>query len=387
MISSSAAAIASNLSASSRKPEMADARMLGNRQQRVADRARATACPPDPAGSARRSRTAPCSPCSRRCGRRRPRTGRGCCTSAGSAPAADCAGTSDPTPTTTPGTSSLPDDRLNHRALFGRVVHERADAAEHRLEDRQPDRRVALGGRHQDRARRRGAHAVVRVVVAVAEEEAVVVVAGVLRRCSRRAPGSSVPRRRASRARRRASAAARRRDPIARRTTSGSRSCFTRKRRTGTPLTCSTPARQLVAPRDVVGRARRQDLDLGVTREMLGDVARVQLGAAVDRRGRSAGRRPRASLLVIVGFGAPASRRRSIVSAMQVRRLVMRGVAGPHRPSSVALADGPSSVSAGRALAPVVRTRSSSPCGLSDHRGAPSAPPRRPRRRRRRRLR
>ena len=40
--------------------------------------------------------------------------------------------------------------------------------------------------------------------------------------------------------------------------------------------------RQLVAPRDVVGRAGRQDLDLGVAGEVLGDVARVQLGAAVD---------------------------------------------------------------------------------------------------------
>ena len=41
--------------------------------------------------------------------------------------------------------------------------------------------------------------------------------------------------------------------------------------------------RQLVPPRHVVGRAGRQDLDLGVLGEMLGDVARVQLGAAVDR--------------------------------------------------------------------------------------------------------
>ena len=40
---------------------------------------------------------------------------------------------------------------------------------------------------------------------------------------------------------------------------------------------------ELVAPRDVVGGARRQDLDLGVAREMFGDVARVQLRAAVDR--------------------------------------------------------------------------------------------------------
>ena len=124
-------------------------------------------------------------------------------------------------------------DRLDHRPLFGRVVHERAHAAEHRLEDRQADRRVALGRRHENRARRGRARAVVRVVVAVAEEEAVVVVGGVLARCSRRAPGSSALRRRASRARRRASAAARRRASDRRPKTSGSRSCFTVKRRTG----------------------------------------------------------------------------------------------------------------------------------------------------------
>src|SRR6185436_10021740 len=40
---------------------------------------------------------------------------------------------------------------------------------------------------------------------------------------------------------------------------------------------------QLVAPGDVIGRARRDDLDVPVAREMLGDIAGVQLGAAVDR--------------------------------------------------------------------------------------------------------
>ena len=49
------------------------------------------------------------------------------------------------------------------------------------------------------------------------------------------------------------------------------------------PFTCSTPGGQLVPPRDVVARAGRQDLDLAVTREVFGDVPRVQLGAAVDR--------------------------------------------------------------------------------------------------------
>ena len=40
---------------------------------------------------------------------------------------------------------------------------------------------------------------------------------------------------------------------------------------------------ELVAPRDVIGGARREDFDLRVSGEMFGDVARVQLGAAVDR--------------------------------------------------------------------------------------------------------
>src|SRR5437763_122562 len=43
------------------------------------------------------------------------------------------------------------------------------------------------------------------------------------------------------------------------------------------------PRRQLIAPRDVVGRARREDLDVTVPREMLRHIPRVQLGATVDR--------------------------------------------------------------------------------------------------------
>src|SRR3954469_13444668 len=41
---------------------------------------------------------------------------------------------------------------------------------------------------------------------------------------------------------------------------------------------------ELVPPGDVVGGARGEDFDLGVTCESLGDVARVQFGAAVDGR-------------------------------------------------------------------------------------------------------
>src|SRR5262249_54431185 len=40
---------------------------------------------------------------------------------------------------------------------------------------------------------------------------------------------------------------------------------------------------ELVTPRDVIGRARREHVDLRVARQVLRDVARVQLGATADR--------------------------------------------------------------------------------------------------------
>ena len=174
-------------------------------------------------------------------------------------------------------------DGVNHRPLFGRVVHHRADAAEQRLEDRQADRGVALGGRHEDRARAGGARAVVGVVVAVAEEQAVVVARRRVSRRSRSAPGWSGPRRRASRARRRANGGAGRRDRTASPNTQRIALVLHAEPADRHAVDCLDAGRQLVAPRHVVGRAGRQHLDLAVTREVLGDVARVQLGAAVDR--------------------------------------------------------------------------------------------------------
>ena len=91
-------------------------------------------------------------------------------------PRSPSAGISEPTPTTTPGTWWLPATAWMQRALLERVVHERADAAEDRPEDRQPERAVALGRRHEDRLLGHRAHAVVRVVVAEAEEDEEVVV-------------------------------------------------------------------------------------------------------------------------------------------------------------------------------------------------------------------
>ena len=41
--------------------------------------------------------------------------------------------------------------------------------------------------------------------------------------------------------------------------------------------------RQFISPGDVVGGTGGEDLDLGMTGEMLGDVACVELGAAIDR--------------------------------------------------------------------------------------------------------
>ena len=49
------------------------------------------------------------------------------------------------------------------------------------------------------------------------------------------------------------------------------------------PVHLLDSGRELVAPRNVVGRAGGQHLDLAVAREMLRDISRVKLGAAVDR--------------------------------------------------------------------------------------------------------
>src|SRR5207248_2721592 len=48
-------------------------------------------------------------------------------------------------------------DSLNHRALFVRVVHERANPAEQRRENGYADRRIAFGGRDENRPRSSGA--------------------------------------------------------------------------------------------------------------------------------------------------------------------------------------------------------------------------------------
>ena len=58
-------------------------------------------------------------------------------------------GTSDPTPTTIAGHVLVAGYGLDHRALFVRVVHQRANAAEHRMEHVEADAasRSAVGTR------------------------------------------------------------------------------------------------------------------------------------------------------------------------------------------------------------------------------------------------
>ena len=220
---------------------MADPRVLRNRQQRVADQDRATACRPDPSDSPERTRTARCSPCSDRRGRHTPRTARGCLYSLPESRRLRAVRDVRSDADDDAGHALVAGDGLNHRPFFGRVVHDRPHAAEQRLEDRQTDRGVAFGGRHENRPRPRGARAVVGVIVAVAEEQAVVVVGGVFR--------DVVDERRAGRAlgvepvelvAERVALPKTRSERLP--NTCGSRSCLTRNRRTGMPFTASTPA-------------------------------------------------------------------------------------------------------------------------------------------------
>jgi hypothetical protein len=71
-------------------------------------------------------------------------------------------------------------DGLNQRPLFRRVVENRAGAAEDVAEHPHADGRVALGARHEDRARRDGMRAVERVAIPVVEEQAEIVRLAVL---------------------------------------------------------------------------------------------------------------------------------------------------------------------------------------------------------------
>ena len=180
------------------------------------------------------------------------------------------------------GNGFVAGDGVDHGLLFGRVVHDRPDASEQRLEDRQADRLVAFRGRHENRPSACRARSVKGVVVAVAEEQAVVVISGVLldviderraRRPFRIEPVELVAQR----------------VPLLEHAIGA----LAEHQRIAFVLHLEAAylhavdllhaGLQLVAPRDVVGGARREHFDLAVTREMFGDVARVQLRATVDR--------------------------------------------------------------------------------------------------------
>ena len=262
--------------------EVMDAVVLRDRHDRLADEHQIEAAREGRARSAESSRTARRSPCSRRSGRcrsqtagarrtcRRKRAGIGALRHLRSDADDDARHV------------AVAGRRLDHRALFVRVVHDGAHAAEDRAEDRQADRRIALRGRHEHGLAGDAARAVERVVVAVAEEDDEVEAGGRSRRGSRPAPGSPALRCRARRARRRSSAACSK--TRARPPAELERLAFVRDRKAShrDAVDLLDAGRQLVAPGDVVARAGRDDFDLGVPREPLGDVARVQLRAAVD---------------------------------------------------------------------------------------------------------
>jgi hypothetical protein len=81
----------------------------------------------------------------------------------------------------------------------------------------------------------------------------------------------------------------------------------------------------LVAPRDVITRARGQDFDLGVARQPLGDVPRVQFGPAIDVRAVALDDHRDPHLLVRVGLGAVVRRSTAVVRTIGSRLVVPPG--------------------------------------------------------------
>ena len=160
MISRSAAASASNLSWSDRKPEVVDAVVLRDRHHRACRSARRSR----PRGNVARVALEVVEQLAAALvlvdpadvDRERPVDARSCRRNrAGSVRA----GTSEPTPTTTPGTSALPAAAWIIARSSCELYMIAAHAAEDRPEDRQADRRIALGRRHQHRLARRARRA------------------------------------------------------------------------------------------------------------------------------------------------------------------------------------------------------------------------------------
>ena len=163
MISSSAAAIASNLSASSRNPRCRIRGCVGNRQQRVADEHERQRAPRRPAGSSRRTGTAPRSPCSRRSARRRSRMGPGCCTSGGSDAAAGSPAHPNRRPPLRPARPGLPETASIIARSSGELYISPRTPRKIGRNTVRPIASIALGRRHQHGAIAGRASAVVRV--------------------------------------------------------------------------------------------------------------------------------------------------------------------------------------------------------------------------------
>ena len=191
-------------------------------------------------------------------------------------------GTSDPTPTTTPGTVDCRRPPGSSPALRASCTSARARRGRSAGTSTGRSPRRARPSARESRVPATARAPWIRVVIAVAEEQAVVVVGR--RACARWSTSAGLV------------------GPSASSQSSSSPiECGCSKTRSdrrpnseriALVLHAKAPHRnavdlsrrpaELVAPRDVVGRARRQDLDVGVPREVLGDVAGVQLGAAVD---------------------------------------------------------------------------------------------------------
>ena len=231
--------------------------------------------------SARSSRRAPRSPCSRRCGRRTSAKGAvmpNCWRKRSARGVGHLGADANDDPGHVRGLRDVPD----HRAFLVRVVHEGTHAPEHRAEHREADRRIAFRCRHEQRAIGDGARSVERVPVAIAEEDEPVVCRPRASRTCRRSAGLVGPSA-SSHASSSWMECTRLKTASCRRAKSvTSRWCATGNRRTGTPWIVFDARGQLVRPGDVIARAGRKHLHLMVAREPLGHVARVLLRAAVD---------------------------------------------------------------------------------------------------------
>ena len=145
----------------------------------------------------------------------------------------------------------------------------------------QPERRVAFGGGDQHGPRACHPEAVIRMVVAVAEEDTVVVgIAVATKMIDQARAGRSL----AAQPRQLGSDRMRLFEDLRRPPTEHVDVAFPADRKPPDrdavhPLDTGV---ELVAPRDVVGRAGRQDLDLDVSGEVLSDIPGMLLGAAVQ---------------------------------------------------------------------------------------------------------